>query len=697
MATSLVENPTQRVVSSDETLPTKDFRGKSASIRDTRKKALGKLLWDARVQYARPRGWSGLGSAKEDSDIARVRYEGAFQDYRNFLFETAGWDAAAEFKITEEGLLGAWSGKFGVVEHAQKYAVAVPTVAAVVGPIKFAVGAAVGIGVQLALGKDAPRKLGKIIGYFNNRGAEQKITDSKVLEEQARSEGQSLQEFEKNNWDLLKARYIDIRNGRYARLAVSGALGIGAGATMGHSIATEIVNDLGIRNAVGDSFLIDGVGGKIVEEFFSVKGAMAAELPTTSGGTHAPMVLGSSSEVVQPVSDVYPRIDRGVSSEVFSSSGANSGEFNMQDEIEGRRYFVSPTDTGEGGVSQLESQPDVVSRLGSAPFADSRIEAFDDAHIRSAADGAVRGGMRPEFRDEFIAALRAQRDVTNPEMIQIGPRQSGEWMVGRNGSVLGVGEKDFLLDTSRVAVPGSQTAIVTYPAERFFFTAEASDGTLHRVTILMAQECKNFMQVGDEIISRPPPPPAPPAEFVPPPAEVVPPPRPPTEFYLKRDPIVTVCHEGGGSCDVRTNAYIIADERLAVPDAQDRIRDALLGRDGSGPDGLLPRNYQANIPAEYRWVPARITDPDTGRTTFWCMNTETGRFSHPYITINGREVQVRTEEQWLSLINGAGNVVNPNEPIIPLVIGDINHDGKLELSGDLAGFQARVVSEGVNQ
>ncbi|TAJ14791.1 hypothetical protein EPO56_01725 [Patescibacteria group bacterium] len=662
MATNLAENPIQRALSSDETLPKKDFRDKSASIRDTRRKALGKLLWDARVEYARPRGWSGLRSANENIDASRARYDDAFQNYRNFLFETAGWDAAAEFKISEEGLLGAWSGKLGMVEHAQKYAVAVPTVAAVVGPVKFAVGAVVGIGVQLALGKKAPRKLGKIIGYFNNRGADQKIADSKVLEAQAREEGQSLQEFEKNNWNLLKSRYVEIRNGRYARLAVSGALGIGAGATLGHSVATEIVNDLGIRNAVGNSFLIDGAGGKIVEEFFGVKNAMAAELPVTSDGTHT-FIVPSESEY---------------------SSGSNSRGFNTQGEIEGRRYFVSPADTAENAASQIESEPDVVSRLGSEPFANSRIEAFDDAHIQSAADGAVRGGMRPEFRDEFIAALYAQRGIANPEMIQIGPRQSGEWMLGGNRSVLGVGEKDFLLDTSRVSVPGARTAIVTYPAERFYFTAEDSEGVLHRITILRADECNNFMQVGDEIILRPTPPPAESVVVVPPPVEVVPPPRPPTEVYLRREPIICVPRPGGGSCDVPTNAYLIFDERgMSLAEAQERVRDLILGEDRRGTESILIPNYQGNIPPELRFVLMTYTDPVTGRTSYWCMSIENtpgghraGHFSHPYIeSPSGRSIQVRSEAQWQELINGPGNVVNPEDPTIPLVLVDTNNNG----------------------
>lgn len=53
-----------------------------------------------------------------------------------------------------------------------------------------------------------------------------------------------------------------------------------------------------------------------------------------------------------------------------------------------------------------------------------------------------------------------------------------------------------------------------------------------------------------------------------------------------------------------------------------------------------------------------------------------GHFSHPTITTpNGRSIEVRTEVQWQSLINGPGNVVNPEDPIIPLVLVDTNNNG----------------------
>lgn len=676
MSIALAEQPTSVATQESSHGSRGVLRRKSAEekARAEKFKEVKSVLGTARTAFA-TEVRSASKKTKDSEYGSFTAYESALSDYLTYIMHSQGFAMAEMARIGERDVMGAlWRAKNKVKFWGTTAALTVGT-----GVVRTGVGIAAGV----VLNKLVYTPVSKwVTNTLSGYTTESIMAKRQKEAREASSDGVDFKAFtgSENLLDKdLSSRFKKVssylRKERLARLALSVTSGTGVALLTGGGISSHILHDHMAGESIGDvvsehvgenvsRFLTEGVtpqAGAFLGFLFGSK-AMAAELPMTSGGAHAPAVPAESGDVVRSVSGVRSEVGGTTSSEPFASPSANSGEFNMQDEIEGRRYFVSPTDTGEG--LRVPNPHDVhLTVLGTDPFAPDAETAFTPGYLNRAADLLVKGGMPLEFRQAFIdAAMEARVNMNHPNIV-IDGRFQAEAMVSGHNQVLGEGAGIVTLDPR-----------VPYPAQEFSRDVLGSDGKMYHLVWVRPEKCNNFSYMGATLIETPPPP----VEAIiipPPPAEVVPPPRPPTEVFLKRDPLICIPHGDGSSCDVPTNAYLIFDERgMSVPDAQERVRDLVLGEDRRGTESILIENYQGNIPSELRFVPVRITDA-SGKVTYWCMSTETGRYSHPYVTIHGRDVQVRTEEQWQALINGAGNVVNPEDPIIPLVAVDTNSNG----------------------
>ena len=213
-------------------------------------------LQDARTAFARD------AKGKEGTE-EHTEYVAAYKNYRNFIFQTKGWQKAEEFRLKEEGLWGQWSGRLGLTKYRWTYIIgggaAAAGVMAAMGPVRVLVGAGAGMATRFLLNKTHASD--GIARLFEKQKSRDDIATAKVLEEKAKKDGITLEEFEKLHGEKLKAYSRRIRNERYGRLIASGLVGVGTYGALGNSLASEVMQDLGIRETVG-SFLADGLLGK---------------------------------------------------------------------------------------------------------------------------------------------------------------------------------------------------------------------------------------------------------------------------------------------------------------------------------------------------------------------------------------------------------------------------------------------------
>lgn len=664
MTTALAEQPTSTgtVGNKESSKGSRGFLRKQspeAQARAERFKKVKDALGVARTAFA-TEVRSATKKTKDSEHASFVAYEGALNDYLTHVMHSQGFTMAEMARIGERDFMGAlWRTKNKVKFWGGTGALAVGT-----GVVRTGVGILAGI----VLNKFVYTPVSKAItNTFLDYSTESIMAKRQKEAREASADGTDFKTFtgsenllDKNLSSRFKKVSSYLRNERRVRLGFSVASGTGVAFLTGGGISSHILHDHMGSESIGDvmsehvggnvsRFLTEGITPQVVGAlgavgtFFSgglAGKAMAAELPA-GGGVHPSELPGSVGVTPETAVAEATRIER-----AFTDAAATIDP----NEIHHIRTI--------GGDPFAESMPETFEKM-------SEILAWGKAHGWS--DAKLQGFMNAQEELQRIIREKGIGSVT-----QIIPEGTiMDWSGAGRGIINGPSSLDI-----RGGAPGI--------VHQWSYT---ENGVQHYVREYIPFRCFN---VGERDVVVPPaehiisPPPVETVVVPAPPAEVIPPPRPPTEVFLKRDPIVTVCNESGRACDVPTNAYLIFDERgMSLSDAQERVRDLVLGEDRRGTEDILIENYQGNIPPESRFVLMHYTDPATGRTSYWCMNIannpdgdRAGHFSHPTITTpNGRSIEVRTEVQWQALINGPGNVVNPEDPIIPLVLVDTNNNG----------------------
>lgn len=234
-------------------------------------------------------------ASRTESDylLKKARYEAAREAHYDNLFETGGATAVAGAKLTENGLfksklLKNRLGLLDINKHKARYGITGAVIVTAVGPVRILVGATIGIGLQHAFKKfKITTGVANLINRFAGLGdVEGQTAILKKLEAEAKASGQSRQEFEATNSELVRTVSESIRNERKAKMALGMFAGAGFGLEFGHSYATEVVKQIGINN----TFWVDGwfsLGGLVkatVGPAYGADPSVANNIPTSGEG-----------------------------------------------------------------------------------------------------------------------------------------------------------------------------------------------------------------------------------------------------------------------------------------------------------------------------------------------------------------------------------------------------------------------------
>lgn len=636
-------------------------RQQSAKMRAEKEAAYAPVK-DARAVYH-----DAFVKAKYDTDpavvIALQKYRAAFKEYKQFIFQTEGLDAVKRAVGAESWKARPYlsiAGKHITPEQMSATvavgSIAVPAVAAAPLATAFhlggtslyamiAAGAGFGVASHVAIKPVA-------------KGIREEYSSKELA---AREAGQSIEDFEKENSELLRTRAKSIKNRRFVRLLASlgfttttvvttGMLtpdhvGHSAGQWASKGVDTGL-HHIGLEQGWAD-YLAHGTGafqelmqkvgafsGAAFHELFGVKSAMAAELHTASS---------TGSAVAETTTTQVP--------------GAP-----------------------EVGRTQL------ITHFGSAPWALTREAAYGSRSISDAADMLIRGGMPPEARSAFIAAATAQGQNHEPAFIEFVKREWEAQAFKTRGvpRVLGDGVDRLLFDATRD--PGFIRGATppTYRAEQFSFSYTDAVGRLHNVVVDVpvgradgsGEQCYNFSLFSDTVV-----PSTPPLEAI----VSVPPPTPEAPLVAARaiwseqSGFVAVdCNSCGPELKI-TNLRILEYRGEGLEEAREYASRVVS-------EASAWTNYQTNMSEKFIYVDFYNTLTNTH--TYECLNLKTGVFSNPTIVDSHGTSIVRTPEQFHGVITGDSEtwrmtgersprdifVMHPKDPM-PLFPIDMNGDG----------------------
>lgn len=638
MSTHLAEEAPREIVNR------KGSRRKSESALQRERARAAKDAAYAPVKTTRAIYHDAFVKAKNDTDpavvIARQKYRAAFQAYKQFIFQTEGLDAAERAVGAESWKARPYlsiAGKHITPEQMSATvavgSIAVPAVATAPLAAAFHLG-----GTSLYAMVAAGAGFG-VASHFAIKPVAKGIREEYASKElAARQSGQTIEDFKKENRELLRSRAKSIGRRRLARLATS----------LGFTTATVITTGILTPDHVGHS------AGQ-----WASKGVDA-------GLHHMGLEQGWAD---------YLAHGTGAFQDFMQKVGAATG-------------FAFQELFGVKAAMAAEARTQLITHFGSAPWALTREAAFSPRSIGDAADMLIRGGMNPEAREAFIRAATAQGLNKNPTFIEFTQRQWEAQAFRTRGipSVLGDGADRVLFDASRE--PGLRGGTPPmYKAEQIPFSYTDSRGVLHNVVVDVpegkvggGQECFNFSLYSDDIVV---PPNTPPEAFVPPPT----PERPvlvvPRVIWSEQSGFVASdCTSCGPEMKI-TNLRILEYRGESLEEARQYMIRALS-------EHSAWVDYQRNM--DYKFMYLRFHNNLTGADTFHCLNLENNQFSQPTIvTDRGTEV-VRTAEQFDGLVTGTSeewkmtggartargsdiSVLSPKDPM-PLFAVDPDGDGR---------------------
>lgn len=637
-------------------------------------------------------------------DTAFAAYRASVFQYQEFLFNTHGSEVAKQFLDTE-------ADKLGGVHHL----LLATKLAGVVG----ALGTVAIAGGYKALASFIP---GIVVSKTLRSKWAIGTVDEKVSSEirrrevEAINEGKTYREFVRENAEIIKKRKLSKAWRFTLRWTAGLATSVGAYAVLNESMGQM---SAGLFDQVSHNMLAERFGENAAESLANGTGDYAlwmsymSEVSQKALGGAVTLVAGGRAMAAEvpmtPENQGLPT----------STSDTDYSPLNMQDEIEGRRYFVSPTDTGEGGMS-AEVRIQLITHFGSAPWARSLTEALSPRSINEAADVLIRGGMNPEAREEFIAAATAFRNNQNPEFVDFTRREWEAQAFRTRGvpRVLGDGADRVLFDASREpGFRGEHPPV--YRALKMPFTYTDARGILHTVMVEIPigkadgsgeQDCYNFSLYSDEIV----PPPGTPETFIPPvPPETITPPVAPRTLWSEQSGFVAQdCTDCGSEMKV-TNLRILEYRGESLEEAR-RYMVAAVSEQSAW------EGYQQNMSNKFVYL--KFHNTLTGTDTYHCLSLRTGTFSEPTIVTGSRTEVVRTAEQFDGLVTGTSeewrmiggarsardsdiSVLSPKDPM-PLFAEDIDGDGRpnrfvpgIDINGNgilEAGEVGRSLNEVVN-
>ncbi|MBP9832134.1 MAG: hypothetical protein KBC74_01215 [Candidatus Pacebacteria bacterium] len=616
--------------------------------------------------------------AKNDTDpavvIARQKYRAAFQAYKQFIFQTEGLDAAERAVGAESWKARPYlsiAGKHITPEQMSATvavgSIAVPAVAAAPLAAAFHLG-----GTSLYAMVAAGAGFG-VASHFAIKPVAKGIREEYASKElAARKAGQTIEDFKKENRELLRSRAKSIGRRRLARLAAS----------LGFTTATVITTGVLTPDHVGHS--AGQWASKGVDAGLHHIGLEQGWADYLAHGT------GAFQDFMQKVGAAA-----GVALQGLLGGPAAAAEMHAPGSQGVVRAGYVPTGTGSavietatGGAPEV-GRTQLITHFGSAPWARSLTEALSPRSISEAADVLIRGGMNPEAREEFIAAANAFKNNQSPEFVDFTRREWEAQAFRTRGvpSVLGDGVDRVLFDASREpGFRGEHPPV--YRALKMPFSYTDARGVLHEVMVEIPigkadgsgeQDCYNFSLYSDSTVVTAPPPEA----FVPPPT----PERPvlvvPRVIWSEQSGFVASdCTSCGPEMKV-TNLRILEYRGESLEEARQYMIRALSERSAWV-------DYQRNM--DYKFVYLRFHNNLTGADTFHCLNLENNQFSQPTIvTDRGTEV-VRTAEQFDGLVTGTSeewrmtggartargsdiSVLSPKDPM-PLFAVDPDGDGR---------------------
>ncbi|MFA5877577.1 MAG: hypothetical protein WC880_04435 [Candidatus Paceibacterota bacterium] len=616
--------------------------------------------------------------AKSDTDpavvIARQKYRAAFQAYKQFVFQTEGLDAAERAVGAESWKARPYlsiAGKHITPEQMSATvavgSIAVPAVAAAPLAAAFHLG-----GTSLYAMVAAGAGFG-VVSHFAIKPVAKGIREEYASKElAARQAGQTIEDFKKENRELLRDRAKSIGRRRLARLAASLGFttatvittGVLTPDHVGHSAGQWAskgvdagLHHIGLEQGWAD-YLAHGTGafqgfmqkfgaaaGFTLQELFGIKTAAAAEM-------HAP---GS----------------QGVVRAGYVPTGTGSAVI----------------ETATGGAPEV-GRTQLITHFGSAPWARSLTEALSPRSISEAADVLIRGGMNPEAREEFIAAASAFKNNQSPEFVDFTRREWEAQAFRTRGvpSVLGDGVDRVLFDASREpGFRGEHPPV--YRALKMPFSYTDARGVLHEVMVEIPigkadgsgeQDCYNFSLYSDRTVVTPPPTPE---TFVPPPTPEQPVLVAARIIWSEQSGFVAQdCTDCGGSEMKVTNLRILEYRGESLEEARQYMRAAISER--SAWEG-----YQQVMTNKFTYL--KFYNTLTQTYTYHCFSLGTETFSQPTIVTDRGTEFVRTAEQFDGLVTGTSeelrmigtmrgsdiSVMSPKDPM-PLVAIDPDGDGR---------------------